>query len=173
MKTLLLLRHAKSSWKDADLADHDRPLNARGRSAAPRMGGWLRENGLQPDRVLCSTARRAVETWSRLAPELGSDVALLLEPALYMAEPLALVETVRAQGADATRLLVIGHNPGLEAAARMLAGTGPARDLARMADRFPTAALAVVTFDGSDWSAVAPGQGRLHRFIRPRDLDEA
>lgn len=173
MKTLLLLRHAKSSWDDPALDDFDRPLNPRGRKAAPRVGAWIGERGLVPDRVLCSAARRALESWERAAPALAVDPLPPVEVVhgLYLAEPRRILALVRAQPDDVDSLLVVGHNPGFEDLARGLAVAGDPEALAGLAAGFPTAGLAVFRFPVDRWEEVGPGVGRLEAFVRPRELE--
>ena len=171
MPDLLLLRHAKSSWDDASLADRDRPLADRGRKAARRIGRLLGERGWRPDRALVSPARRTQETWESIADALGgkSPPALTIET-LYMASPSDLLEIIRAKGAKARRLLVLGHNPGLEEfASWLVAPNSDENALSRLQEKFPTAGLARFRFDGP-WAALAPAGARLLEFVRPRDL---
>lgn len=167
MPTLLLLRHAKSSRDDPGLADHERPLARRGEKAARRMGRHLAESGLLPDLALCSTARRALDTWRLVAAELGQDVPERLLDGLYLASPGGLLRILRRVPDGVGRLLVVGHSPGLEGLALRLATDGP--ELARLREKFPTAALAVLELEGS-WAALGPGRCHLARLVRPRDL---
>lgn len=172
MKTLLLLRHAKSSWNNPAARDYDRRLTTRGQGAAASMGGLLRERGLVPELAVISPARRARETWERVVPELGAVPEAKAEEPLYMAEAPTLLRIVRDLPADTDMVLLIGHNPGLERFAAQLAGSaeGDARD--RMAKKFPTAALAVLHFDIADWAEVKYGSGRLDAFFTPRETDD-
>jgi phosphohistidine phosphatase len=170
MLELLLLRHAKSRWDQPGVDDHDRELAPRGERAARRMGRLLAERRLVPDRVLCSTARRAARTWELAAAELGGAPEPVLDRALYLATPERLLEAVRRRGGDARRLLVVGHNPGMHAFATLVAADGAADARARLAAKFPTAALAQVAVDAPSWSGLATGSGRLAAFWRPRDL---
>ncbi len=169
-KTLLLLRHAKSSRNDPDMADFDRPLAKRGRRDAPRIGRWMREAGLEPDLVLCSDAARTRETWSGLAESLHSAVPVLYERGLYMANAKALLHRLHRIAGDVGSVLVIAHNPGLEEAARALAD-GKGEALKRLQRKFPTAALARLDFEIEDWGKLEPGSGRLGLFITPAELD--
>lgn len=171
MKTLLLLRHAKSSWEDEARRDIDRPLTERGRKAAWRMGRLLADQGLVPELVLCSTARRARETYDGLVPALPDGVETRFEARLYMAEPATLLQLVRALPDKVGTVLLIGHNPGLEQFAGRLSGSGDDDALGRMAHKFPTAALAVLRFEDGGWRKVAPAAGRLDAFVAPRELD--
>lgn len=165
---LLLLRHAKAD-RPPGVSDLDRPLDARGRAAAPRMGAYLAAEGLRPDLALVSPSRRTRETWEAAAEALGV-VPTQIVPAIYEAPPEALLDAVRAAPAEAGTLILVGHNPGIEALADMLVASGPRAARSRLAGGFPTAALAVITFAGEDWSAVGR-TGRLERFVRPKDLD--
>ena len=172
MKALALLRHAKSDWGNAGLGDFDRPLAPRGRKAAPRMGWAIRELGLSPDLILCSEAKRARETWNLAGPEIGGKPALHIRRNLYLAAPNTILRAVQGTAPEAQTVLVIGHSPGMENLALALCGPGSDPDLvAALRDKFPTAALAVLTFEVEDWTEIAPGAGNLRHFIRPRDLD--
>lgn len=174
-KTLLLLRHAKSSWSDPSLADFERPLNERGQKAAPRMGAYLRRQALLPELVLCSAARRAAETWELAETALTkSEVASV--PAkhlrsLYLAPPSRILAALRRLPDEIDRLLVIGHNPGMEHLAARLAGPGSKSKPSRLLEtKFPTAALAELRFEAQTWKQLEPGGGRLVRFVTPKDL---
>lgn len=162
MKTLLLLRHAKSSWATPGQDDHDRPLNPRGRAAATAMGDWIRAQGLAPDAALVSDAARTVETWQRL--EMHGVQAQIL-PALYHAMPDTLLNALRQ--ASAARVLMLGHNPGIGAFAAQLLSRAP--DHARFAD-YPTAALLVARFDIDTWQDLHWGSGQAMAFVTPKDI---
>ena len=172
MRRLLLLRHAKSDWSDPALDDFDRPLAPRGARAAPRMGRHLKRKGLVPDLVLCSTARRAQETWDLVAAELGREVPVQFSKGLYAVSSAALLAAIRRVPDDCGRLLLIGHNPEIEDLAHRLAGTGKAKALALLAEKYPTGALAEIRFARDSWSKIGEGAGTLQRFVRPRDLDK-
>ena len=172
MKTLALFRHAKSDWSDPRLGDFDRPLAPRGIEAAPRMARAMKALGLAPDLVLCSEALRTRQTWDLAAPELGAAPRLVVLRSLYLASPSGLLEAIREVGPETGTLMLIGHNPGTEHLAAVLAGPGSdPKALKRMGKKFPTAALAVLTFEIATWQHAAPGTGRLSHFLRPRDLD--
>jgi phosphohistidine phosphatase len=168
---LLLLRHAKSSWDVPGIQDHDRDLAPRGEQAAPRMGRLLATLGLVPDRVLCSTARRAVRTWELAGAALEPAPEVIHRREVYMAAPGQLLEAIRRHGGTARRLMLIGHNPGLQALGVRLVGEGDAKLRARLAEKLPTAALARIGFAAARWDEVAWHRGRLLGFWRPRDLD--
>jgi phosphohistidine phosphatase len=167
MKVLTLLRHAKSGWDDPVLRDFDRPLNPRGRRAARTVARETRRLGLGFDRVLASPARRVIETLE----EVGQSVPLApnYDERLYLASPETLLELVRGTDDGVDRLLVVGHNPGLEELALRLSGPGELRD--EVAVKYPTATLAELQFGVTSWRQVRGGGATLTRFIRPRDLD--
>ena len=171
MRTLYLLRHAKSDWGDPGLADFDRPLAPRGRRAAPAVARWMKANGRVPDYVLCSTARRAAETWSLVSEALGRDADAEMSEDLYHASPQRLFALARALPDRCRAALMIGHNPGFHMLAAALAGEGPDDLLRRLATAYPTGALAGIGFDAASWSEIAPGSGRLACFVRPRALE--
>jgi phosphohistidine phosphatase len=170
MRSLLLLRHAKSSWDEPELADVDRPLAPRGRKGAPLIAHWLDHERLTPDLVLCSPARRVQETWALMRPVLGEGIPSKTLRSLYLAGPSRLLGVLRRTPDDVQTLLLIGHNPGLAALAVGLSGVGREQALARMAKKFPTGALAVIGFDAEQWSTIGVGGGKLEAFVRPKDL---
>ena len=174
-KTLLLLRHAKSSWSDPTLDDFERPLNPRGRTAAPRMGAFLHKRSLVPELTLCSAARRAVETWSladaTLTASGRSPVPTKHLRSLYLAAPSRILTALRRTPDEIERLLVVGHNPGMAHLALSLAGAGSdPESLHRLQAKFPTASLAVLGFAVEHWRDAGPASGRLVCFVAPKDL---
>ncbi|KTT75226.1 SixA phosphatase family protein [Sphingomonas endophytica] len=173
MKTLTLLRHAKSGWDDPVARDFDRPLNPKGRRAALAMGRHLRDLGLGFDRVLASPAVRVTETVAEVEKGLGRALSPAWDRRLYLASAATLLDAVHEASPDAASLLLVGHNPGLEELAMLLVPdtAGGLRDAVE--EKYPTATLAEITFEIDDWSAVAAGQGVLTRFVRPRDVDPA
>ena len=164
-RRLYLLRHAKSSWDERGLADHDRPLAARGRRAAKAIGRHLREQGIEPDLVLCSSAARTRETLERIGP-LHGDVRI--ESGLYGADAGTLLERLHEVPAATSSVMLIGHNPGIEQLALALARPGPA--VGELEVKFPTGALATLTFQDS-WDGLDRGTAELVDFVRPRDLE--
>jgi phosphohistidine phosphatase len=160
-KRLLLLRHAKSSWDDPALADHDRPLAPRGRKAATLIGEHLNDNEIGVSLVLCSSARRARETLELVQPP--GDVSI--ERGLYGASAEELLKRVREVPDEHHAVMLIGHNPAIEELAVGLAG--PGADL--IGDKFPTGALATLSLSGR-WCELAPGRVELESFVRPREL---
>ncbi|MEM7222957.1 MAG: histidine phosphatase family protein [Pseudomonadota bacterium] len=170
-----MLRHAKSSWSDLSLNDFDRPLNARGQKAAPRMGAYMRAEKLTPDLVLCSAARRAVETWALTEASLtkkgGEGVETKYLRSLYLAPPSRILTVLKRLPEEVGCVLMIGHNPGTEHLAAALAGEGSApKALAHLRSKFPTAGLAELAFETDSWGEVAPGAGKLIRFVTPKSL---
>jgi phosphohistidine phosphatase len=168
MKRLYLLRHATSSWNDSSLPDHDRPLAGRGRRAARAIARHVRERGIEPELVLCSTARRARETLERIEPALGAP-AVQLERDLYAASAPALLERLRTVPDTVHSVMLVGHNPGLQDLALDLARPAPtARELAT---KYPTAALATLALPASSWQELDRDTAELVELVRPRDLD--
>ena len=171
MLQLMLLRHAKSSWTDAGLADADRPLTGRGKSAAKAMGREIAARGLLPDLVLCSPAKRARDTWKIVAAQLGSAPRVLVDDAIYdFGNGGRVLSAISANAGPAKSLLIVGHNPSLERLAGRLAVSGDAKLRARIEQKYPTAALAVIHFEADDWGRIADHGGELQHFIRPKDL---
>ncbi len=167
---LLLLRHAKSAWDDEGLADVDRPLNSRGKAAARSMAAYLKENGLLPNQILCSTAQRTRETLARLLPSLSQEAKIHLISDLYRQSEDDYIPLIRKHGGRAQNLMVIGHNPATEDTALRLTGTANDGVLAQIELKFPTGALAVIDFDIASWSELHQRTGHLERFVKPRDL---
>jgi phosphohistidine phosphatase len=170
MLTLSLLRHAKSSWSDARLKDFDRPLNERGAATAPRVAAFMVRRGLVPDLVLCSPAQRARQTVELMLPHFERVPAVAYEEALYLASPATMLKLVRAADAGVRHTMVVGHDPGLHTLALELADCGREEHLKALAEKFPTAALAVIAFDAGAWPGVAQGGGCLKLFITPKRL---
>lgn len=171
MKTIYLLRHAKSDWGDPILDDFDRPLAARGRQAAPRIAAFMRAKGLVPDVVLCSAARRTLETWDYVAPELGDEIPVSIRRSLYHGSPGQLLAALRRLPDEVSSVLLVGHSPGIERLAMQFSGTGSDdKALHRLRGKFPTAALAVIAVDTDAWDDIGQGRGRLTHFVRPKDL---
>ncbi|MGO9881684.1 MAG: SixA phosphatase family protein [Solirubrobacteraceae bacterium] len=160
-KHLLLLRHAKSSWDDPTLDDHERPLAPRGRKAARLIAAHLRDNHVQVSLVLCSSAQRARDTLELVQPP-GQ---VLIERGLYDASAQQLLERLRKVPDEHDAVMLVGHNPAIEDLAGAL--TGCAAELA--GQKFPTGALATLTFSGP-WAGLAPDAAVLESFVRPRQL---
>lgn len=173
MFELLLLRHAKSSLADAGQADIDRPLNARGIAAAGAMGRAIAAQGLMPALVLCSPARRARETWDKVAGELPAQPPARIIDDLYdFGDGRSLLQVIGRHGEAAPRLLVVAHNPAIHGLALALVGHGNPKLRRRLGEKYPTCALANIAFPLERWSDARPGEGLLRTFLRPRDLAE-
>jgi phosphohistidine phosphatase len=173
MLSLMLLRHAKSSWDDPALDDFDRPLASRGKEAATRMGAYMTRQGLAPALILSSTAVRARQTLKLVLPHLAGHPRRTFARDLYLATPATLLAHVHKLEPATAAVLMVGHNPGMHRLAVALAGSGEARSLKALANKFPTAALAVLTFDVQQWSDVAACGGHLADFMVPKRLTEA
>lgn len=174
LRTLILLRHAKSEWPD--VSDHERPLAERGRRDAPLVGGWLAASGHVPDQVLCSSARRTRETWELVREGLGADPAVVVEDRVYQATPAGLLEVIRRIEPSRRAVLVVGHAPAVPGlAAALPAQAAPATEgptaavQERIREKYPTAAATVMEFSG-DWAGLQPGAARLIAFVTPREL---
>ncbi len=167
MPILLLARHAKSSWADGSLRDHDRPLNRRGADDAPRVGSALKERDLVPDLVYSSTSARTRETVAGLEDGIEMPLEVHFIPELYLASPGTMLAAVQSAPDDVERLMILAHNPGTHALAVGLAADGARKDLEQMRYKFPTGAVAVLTFETDRWSDIQ-GDGTLVEFIRPR-----
>ena len=169
MKTIYLLRHAKSSWDDPLLADHDRPLAPRGRKAAARVGAYLARQRPQPELVVCSSATRARQTCDAVTSPLAGWKAVSVREDLYRADGVDLLAALRGLPDDIETVMMIGHNPAIADLASRLAGDGEDDVLARMEEKFPTGALAKFSFGGS-WVELQPGVAYLESFVVPRSL---
>lgn len=172
MKTLYLLRHAKSSWETPGIDDFDRPLNGRGREAAARMAGHLDIQGWRPELILCSAARRTRETLDFVLAGLAARPTVAIEPGLYLADRVTLLKRLHQVEADIASVMMIGHNPGMERLAAELCSAGDPDDLSALKRKYPTCGLAVIALSGRDWAHVKPGAGRLAVFVTPRGLEK-
>ena len=162
MKSILVLRHAKSSRKDPDLTDHDRPLNKRGKRDAPRMGRLMKKENLVPDVIISSTAIRARSTAEAVAKTSGYKGEIILDKSLYAAGPEAYLGVIHDLSDEYVRVLIIGHNPGLEELVEMLTGE---------IHLMPTCSLARVKLHVDKWSDVDNKiKGEVSEIWRPRDL---
>ena len=161
MKTLLLLRHAKSSWDDPTLRDFDRPLSARGKRDAPRIGKALEERGPLPDVILSSPAARAKETIEAVIQSAHITISPRFDESIYGASSSELIGVIRRLPAESSCALLVGHNPGFEDTVSRLTGA---------TERMPTAALACIEFQTEDWQDVEDGQGKLLWLLTPKQL---
>jgi phosphohistidine phosphatase len=163
MKTLLLLRHAKSSWKEASLSDFERPLNGRGLKAASLMGRFLRRQKLQADTIVSSPAKRARQTAQLVIEAMKLNAALRLDERIYEATVHDLLEVISQMEESANVVLLVGHNPGLEELLEFL--TDEARQM-------PTAALALINLDIDKWSETRLRAGHLEWLVKPKEISE-
>ena len=164
MKFLLVLRHAKSSWKHPDVNDHDRPLNKRGRHDAPHMGELLQNEDIVQDLIISSTAKRARSTAKAVAKAAEFKGHITLKQSLYATPPTAYIDVLHELSNEHTRVLIVGHNPGLEQLVNMLTGEEHA---------LPTCSLVHVQLRINSWSEMNnKTKGRLLRMWRPRDLNQ-
>lgn len=169
MPHLILLRHAKSAWDNPELGDFDRPLAARGKRAAPLIGQWLTKKKWQPDLVLCSSAVRARETLDLVLPALSAPPQVRYLKSLYLASPSAMIRVLKRQSEETGSIMLVAHNPGMENLAQYLSDGERSATAGRMAEKFPTAALA--HFKLPSWQNLGEEKAELRHFVRPRDLE--
>jgi phosphohistidine phosphatase len=169
VKTLYLLRHAKSSWDDPGLPDFDRPLAKRGRKACVVIAEHIEREGIAPEMVLCSPSRRTRETLAGILDAIPGNSRIERPDELYGGGAGTILALVNGVPDDAASVMVIGHNPGIQAATLQLAGAGEQLDEAQA--KFPTATLATIEANIDAWLRFAPGSGTLVGFVRPRDLE--
>ena len=166
---LFLLRHAKSSWDDASLPDLERPLAPRGERAARRIAGWFGSECIAPELVVCSSARRARDTFALIQPVFPVSTELRVTESLYGADASAILGVLRAVGSEIASVMLVGHNPGLEDLAIGLAGDGDPGAMAQLRAKFPTAALACL--DATQcWALLDWGDAHLTKLVVPREL---
>jgi phosphohistidine phosphatase len=163
MKTLFVLRHAKSSWDNSSLADFDRPLNDRGLAAAPFMGRVLSSKGYRPDLILSSPAERAKMTAILVKAAAGLDCPLEFDDRIYEASPHKLQKVVSKVVNDQRSIMIVGHNPGMEGFIKLLADKN---------EPMPTASIAVIELDIDNWSDIDSSTGRLIEVLRPKELEK-
>lgn len=166
------MRHAKSDWADAGSDDMTRPLNDRGRKAAPLMAKFMVENKIDPDRVLCSAAVRTRETLENMIDFFSKRPKVTYQDSLYLASPATMLTSIKSVDEDTNSLLVVGHNPGTEMLALALAnsGTQTSDGLRRIFHKFPTASIAHFAFVIGHWSEIAERTGRLELFETPKSI---
>ena len=163
MKTLFILRHAKSSWENTGLSDFDRPLNERGLETAPFMGDLMKKNQFQPALILSSPAKRAEQTAALIKQTAGIGGAIQFDQRIYEASPARLLEVISDQNEKIKFILLVGHNPGLEGLLKFLTG---------QPQPMPTAALAVIDLKTDKWSKANSSNGNLRILIRPKEVDK-
>jgi phosphohistidine phosphatase len=170
MLTLSLLRHAKSSWSNPTLPDRERPLATRGVTDAPLMGKAMAERDIDPELVMCSSARRTRDTLELVLPELRVEPKVVYVDALYHASPEQMLEMLHAIQPGANRVMLVGHNPEIQTFALDLVGAGPKQFRDRLRTKYPTAGLAVINFAAGLWTSITVNSGTLNLFLSPRDL---
>lgn len=171
MKILTLLRHAKSTWDDPVTRDFDRPLNPRGRRAARAVGAEMKAQELRFDRVVASPAVRVVETLEEVAAGYGQPLDPAYDERVYLASTATLLDIVRSNDAGVGRLLLVGHNPGLESLVLLLTRDDGSPRRAQVEVKYPTGTVAEIIFDLERWDQIAGNKGLLQRLILPRELD--
>ncbi|MHB9881135.1 SixA phosphatase family protein [Pacificimonas sp. ICDLI1SI03] len=171
MKSVTLLRHAKSSWDDLVERDFDRPLNAKGRRAAVTMGRHMRQEKLEFDEVVASPAVRVIETLEGVEEGFGRQFTPRFDRRIYMAAGETLLDIVHETEHDSDRLLLVGHNPGLEDLVFLLTPADGSEYRRAIDVKYPTATLCEMRFDVENWADVVAGSGRIAQLVRPRDLD--
>jgi len=167
-RTVILLRHGKSSWSDSTLADIDRPLAPRGERAAKKLAKYIRRKRIRPALVLCSPALRARQTLEAVEASLGKRYVVEIVPQLYAASEHELLERLKALPEPVSSVMLIGHNPGLQDLALVLAARGSY--LPQLEEKFPTGALATLVVPSPSWSALGPGEAELVDYVVPRQL---
>jgi len=173
MRRLMLLRHAKSDWAASGGRDHERPLNPRGREAAPKMGMYMARHALVPDLIVASTATRVTQTRDHVVPAFAKAPKILSDKRLYEADADDLLGVIKETPKTVHNLLLVGHNPGMAELASLLMAAGDVEVRQRLIEKFPTAALAVIDFALEDWAKLHPKSGRLDRFVIPKALETA
>ena len=167
-RTLILLRHGKSSWSDSTLADIDRPLAPRGERAARKLAKYIRRKRIRPALVLCSPALRTRQTLEAVEASLGKRCVVEVVPQLYAASEQELLELLQALPEPVSSVMLVGHNPGLQNLALVLASQGA--HLPQLEEKFPTGALATLVVRSASWSALGPGEAELVDYVVPRQL---
>lgn len=168
MKQLILLRHAKSSWSETALTDHERPLNKRGRTAASMVGRFLQQKEINPELILCSTATRTQETLRRIKEVTCLKSQVSLEDGLYGADAEGMIRLIKNTAPTVKSILLIGHNPGIQDLTIDLTGYDPSNLLPLVEAKVPTGAMVILEFDIDKFSALHKKTGHLRGFIRPK-----
>jgi len=161
MKTLYILRHAKSIWSDPNLDDFERPLNARGERDAPLMGQAMADRGYRPEIILSSPAKRARRTDELDQNAAGLDTELVFDDRIYEASPQTLLAVLSGTADDKSSAMIVGHNPGMEGLIKLLTGT---------VEEMPTASLALIELTIDHWTDIGAGTGRLIDLLRPSEI---
>jgi phosphohistidine phosphatase len=167
-RTVILLRHGKSSWSDSTLTDIDRPLAPRGERASRELAKYIRRKKIKPALVLCSSSLRTRQTLEAIEASLGKRCAVEIVPQLYGASEQELLERLQALPETVSSVMLIGHNPGLHNLALVLASQGP--ELPQLEEKFPTGALATLVVRSESWTALGAGDAELVDYVVPRQL---
>ena len=170
MKTLIIMRHAKSSWDNVLLDDHDRTLNDRGHTAATQMGKWMAMQNLRPDYALLSSAVRVQETWAHVEDALKSGATMQTERTLYMARPEPILERFRKTDPSVETLMLVNHEPTVSALSEMLTKQPADPSCTRAFSKFPSGAVAEFHLSGS-WTELRTNTCTFHRFTCPKDFN--
>jgi phosphohistidine phosphatase len=170
MKKLYLLRHAKSDWGNPNLADIDRPLNARGIKVSKLLGSHFEKNAIRPDLILCSPARRTRQTLNAIIEETGREYQVRYEKGLYESGAENILDIIRKTAGSVNALMIIGHNPGLEMLAHSLIKTGKPKALAKLDQKYPTGGLATLDLNIDHWQDLGPGLAELKNFEIPKEI---
>lgn len=173
MKTLILLRHAKSSWADVTLDDHDRPLNRRGMDAAPVIGAWLAHRDYHPDVILCSSSRRTRQTVELMRSSMPSLPEPQVERKLYHSTPSEMLYRLATLQNRSSTAMLVGHQPGIGSFLRKLSDGSEKQRCHRAFEHFPTAAAAVLELPIDAWADLTFGIGQFVDFAKPRELVDA
>lgn len=173
MLTVSLLRHAKSSWADTNLKDFERPLAERGVSAALNIGAFMAGRGIQPELILCSSSKRTRETLDMALEAFSGKPKVMYEDSLYHASSGAMLAMLRSLPSALRHVMIVGHNPGLHALALDLFGTGERDLMVSISRKFPTTALAGITFPVEEWRWLQVGEGQLALFVTPKTLQRS
>ena len=168
-RTVILLRHGKSSWSESTIADIDRPLAPRGERASRKVAKYMRRKRIQPALVLCSPSLRTRQTLEAIESSLGKRCVVEVVPQLYAASEDELLERLQALPESVRSVMLIGHNPGLHNLALVLASRGA--HLSQLEEKFPTCALATLVFRSEGWTALGPDAAELVDYVVPRQLD--
>ena len=170
MKHLILMRHAKSSWSNDDLEDHERPLNPRGQTGAQAMAGWLKNLNATPNAALVSDATRTRETWQILSHKMRLNFEAKISSELYLAGPDQLLSAIQHLPESSDRAIVIAHQPGMSALIKMLSDGSEPASRSRAYSHFPTCATALIDIPVENWSQLDFGKGVFMRFSSPNEL---
>ncbi len=173
MKTLYLMRHAKSDWSANGTSDHGRTLSPRGQEAAARIVLYCRQENIAPQHILCSSSARTHQTLDLINGKAFPKVEESLSDDLYLAEVRQLVAIIKQQADSYDSVMIIGHNPGLHELALQMAGNKKSFDVQNLQGSLPSGSLLALSFDIASWSDFGAIKGELLRFIKPKELPAA